>query len=727
MSHSSILHSFEKRLLAVFLVIILSTLAALYFFNRNNNSIIDTSFWVQHSKDVLENTEKVRYCIKEIENESRTFVITGKAEVADSFYAVIPKTKRLIQALKELTADNPYQQVRLDSLMQLSEKRVKFAGLLVDTRKKEGFEAAKAILERGTGFMLGLKIVYLINSIQNSENALLESRKKRNQESVGNSGLFVRIFLIAIALLLVGVLYTVLHTLRLRRAGQQALLESREWLSQTLSGIGDAVIATDTAGHITFMNPVAENLTGWKQQEAIGKPVSEIASFTYPHGVMHEHPVMEIIHKKSALTGPVHDTFLVTRHKKETAVDNNVSSIYNNRKELIGAVLVMRDAEKQRAYEKAIKENNNFLNAVLENIPNMIFVKDAEHLRFIRFNKAGEELLGFSREDLLGRSDLDFFPQEQADFFIKKDQETLHSGKMLDIPQEEIDSKTLGRRWLHTRKIPVNGVDGNPLYLVGISEDITEQKKKNDEVRALNQSLEENVIQLKHANKELESFSYSVSHDLRAPLRAIDGYTKILLEDYGEKIDDEGKRMMDIVMKNARKMGQLIDDLLAFSRIGKQSMTQIPIDMNSLVYSIITEIQQQQPGLHCAFKTSDLPALHADLGMMRIVLTNLISNAIKYSSKKEHPEVEIGSFKKDGHAVYFVKDNGAGFEMKYYDKLFGIFQRLHSNSEFEGTGVGLAIVNRIITRHGGIVWAESKPDEGATFYFSITKEEHTNL
>ncbi len=223
--------------------------------------------------------------------------------------------------------------------------------------------------------------------------------------------------------------------------------------------------------------------------------------------------------------------------------------------------------------------------------------------------------------------------------------------------------------------------------------------------------------ELAYANNELDSFSYSVSHDLRAPLRAINGYSQVLMEDYGHQLDETGKQTIDVIIKNAFKMAALIDDLLTFSRIGKQGLTKVILNMNTIINGVVQEFKAQNNTVNFIIKP--LEDIEGDGSMLKQVITNLVSNAIKYSGKKENAVVEIGSFKKNDTIVYYVKDNGAGFDMKYYDKLFGVFQRLHSASEFEGTGVGLALVQRIIKKHHGEVWAEAEPEKGATFFFSL--------
>lgn len=237
----------------------------------------------------------------------------------------------------------------------------------------------------------------------------------------------------------------------------------------------------------------------------------------------------------------------------------------------------------------------------------------------------------------------------------------------------------------------------------------------------LNKNLEKKNEELEYVNKELESFSYSVSHDLRAPLRALDGYSNILKEDYSKVLDDEGKRLLGSIQYNAKKMGALVDDLLSFSRLGKKEIQKSKTNMHETVESVLNEIRGSMPH-KAAIKINTLLSANADHFLLQQVWVNLISNAIKYSKKNENPHVEIGSAKSESEITYYIKDNGAGFSMDYVDKLFGVFQRLHSEKEFEGTGIGLAIVQRIIVKHGGRVWAEAKLNEGATFYFTLPND-----
>jgi PAS domain S-box-containing protein len=277
-------------------------------------------------------------------------------------------------------------------------------------------------------------------------------------------------------------------------------------------------------------------------------------------------------------------------------------------------------------------------------------------------------------------------------------------------------------RWLY-EDVRVVQEATNAWDLIGVCTDITERKQAEQAIQRLNEELEQRVrnrtAELEAANKELESFSYSVSHDLRAPLRAIDGYSKIMVEEYGETLTEDGKHLCSIVRSEAQRMGQLIDDLLSFSRLGRWSMHATPIDTAGIIEEILRDLLTPEARKQIEFHIGPFPIAIGDANLVRQVWTNLLSNAVKFSSKRVRPRIDITGSIAGREALFTIRDNGAGFDMKYADKLFGVFQRLHSITDFDGTGVGLAIVERVIHRHGGRVWAEGKPDEGATFCFTL--------
>ncbi|CAN5917303.1 hypothetical protein BH11MYX3_BH11MYX3_06320 [soil metagenome] len=374
----------------------------------------------------------------------------------------------------------------------------------------------------------------------------------------------------------------------------------------------------------------------------------------------------------------------------------------------------LRESEAIRTAQQVAVRANRFLDAVIEHIPDMVFVKDAARLEFTRLNRAGEELLGVSRADLIGKTDYDLFPPAEAEFFQAKDRETLNNKRLVDIPEEPINTAN-GPRWLHTKKVPILDDDGTPLYLLGISQDITERKRADTELQRATEQAE-------RVSKELEAFSYSVAHDLRAPLRGIDGFSQALLEDYADKLDAAGRRYLDRVRESAQRMALLIDDLLALSKVTRSELNVRHVDLSALAQASVAALQRAEP--ERAFEIVIEPGLttEADPRMLAIALDNLFGNAWKFTSKVASPRIELFALTRDGQRAFAVRDNGAGFDMQYASKLFGVFQRLHTEAEFPGTGIGLATVARIIHRHRGQVSAEGAPGSGATFFFTLGTE-----
>lgn len=372
---------------------------------------------------------------------------------------------------------------------------------------------------------------------------------------------------------------------------------------------------------------------------------------------------------------------------------------------------------------EGLRKSEEFLNSIIENIPTMIYVKDAEELRLVRLNKAGEEILGSSGKDLIGKNDFDIFLKDDAGISRQRDMEVIKNKHLLDSKEEKINTMSLGERIFHIKRMPLLSENGLPQYLLGIAEDITEWKKAEEEINKLNADLENRVkhrtAELEIANKDLETFAYSVSHDLRAPLRAIEGFSSFIREEYFEILDDTGKDYINRLHNSAIHMGELIDNMLLLSRV-KISETKFSyFSLSELAQAIVDEFRLNEPERNVNVIIEEGISVYADLDLIRIALTNLMSNAWKYTSKCTNAEIEIGAKDIEGKKVYYVKDNGAGFDMTFVNNLFIPFKRLHSGSEFKGTGVGLATVHRIIKRHGGDIWAEAEVDKGAIFYFTL--------
>lgn len=382
----------------------------------------------------------------------------------------------------------------------------------------------------------------------------------------------------------------------------------------------------------------------------------------------------------------------------------------------LASFIIHMDIVERRRYENALRKSEYRMQSILDNSTAIIYIKNIEG-RYLLVNHWFEKLFALKREDIIGKTDHEIFSKEFADEFRKNDQKVIETRTALHL--EEIAPHPQGLATYISIKFPLVE-DGGSIYAIcGISTDITERKKSEDAIKQLNQSLQQQAVQLEITNQELEAFSYSVSHDLRAPLRAIDGFSDLLIHESGENLDAEGQRLLDVIRANTKQMGHLIDDLLAFSRLSRKAMNKRTIQMTELARSVIDDLKITQAERAASVTIKDLPPAEGDPALIRQVFRNLISNAMKFS--KNHPDsvVEIGSFPQDSENVYYVKDNGVGFNMDYGHKLFRVFERLHRAEEFPGTGVGLAIVERIVRRHGGKVWAEGTPNQGATFYFSL--------
>jgi PAS domain S-box-containing protein len=363
--------------------------------------------------------------------------------------------------------------------------------------------------------------------------------------------------------------------------------------------------------------------------------------------------------------------------------------------------------------------------AIVESSDDAIIGKDLRGI-VTSWNAGAEKEFGYSASEMIGHSITRLIPQDRQEEEAKI-LEQIERGKSVrhfETVRLRKDGSTFDA------SVTVSAIKDRAGRIVGASKvlrDITTRKKAEETIHRLNAELEQRVIertaQLEAANRELEAFTYSVSHDLRAPLRAMDGFSQAVLEDYGAQLPEGGQRYLQTIREGAQRMGTLIDDLLTFSRLSRLPLNKRAVDTGRLVRDTIEELGAQREGRQIEISVGELPPCHGDLALLKQVWLNLLSNAFKYTRQRERAVIEVGSLreKEQDENVYFVRDNGTGFDMRYVGKLFGVFQRLHRAKEFEGTGVGLAIVHRIIQRHGGRVWAEAAVDRGATFYFTLPR------
>jgi PAS domain S-box-containing protein len=361
-----------------------------------------------------------------------------------------------------------------------------------------------------------------------------------------------------------------------------------------------------------------------------------------------------------------------------------------------------------------------FLSSIVESSEDAIIGKDLTG-KVVSWNAGAERMFGYSAADIVGTSIERLLAPDRPDE-ERRILENARRGEthLYETVRIRKDGKSVDTSLAVS---PIRDAHGTIVGVSSIARDITERKRAEEQILKLNAELEHRVqmrtAELTAANQELEAFTYSVAHDLRAPLRHIDAFTRILQEDFAGTFPPEAAQLLDTIRRGSENMSRLVNDLLNLAHVGRQELKREPISLKTLIEEVITDLKGETEGRDVEWRIADLPTVEGDPGLLKQVFANLLSNAVKYTRPRQHANIEIGLRQMNEETVLFIRDNGVGFNMKYADKLFGVFQRLHRAEEFEGTGVGLAIVERVIKRHGGHIWAESEIDKGATFYFTL--------
>jgi PAS domain S-box-containing protein len=361
--------------------------------------------------------------------------------------------------------------------------------------------------------------------------------------------------------------------------------------------------------------------------------------------------------------------------------------------------------------------------ALLDHTSAVIYMRALDG-KYLLVNREYERLFNVRREEIVGLTDHDLFPRDTADDFRANDLMAISQGS--PVRMEESTPGEDGPRTYITVKFPLMDDAGRAYAICGISTDITERKRAEEEVRRLNEELEERVrhrtSELEASTRELDAFAYSVSHDLRAPLRSLAGFSEVLLEDYGDRLDATGQGYLGRIEANAARMARMIDDLLDLSRATRVELRRERVDVSNVARDVLEELRDAAPDRDVQAAVADNLIASGDPHLIRLILHNLLGNAWKFTARRSPAVIRVDSIIRHDTPVFTVSDNGAGFDMRYVAKLFDPFQRLHSTTDFEGTGIGLAIVHRIVSRHGGRIWAESEPGQGATFFFTLAGE-----
>ncbi|MGE5263045.1 MAG: sensor histidine kinase [Acidobacteriota bacterium] len=503
-----------------------------------------------------------------------------------------------------------------------------------------------------------------------------------------------------------------------RRRTEQALMQSRAEFQALLESAPDAIVNVDADGRIVLVNSQTEKMFGYSREELLGQPVEVLIPPRYHRAHIHHRGG----YTASPTTRPMGIGLKLAGRRKEGSefpVEISLSPVRTQNGFCVMSII--RDvSDRQRAEERLSESESRFRTLVEQVRDYAIFGLDRQGV-VTSWNKGAERVYGYGSEEIVG--------QHFSRFFTLAEKSSGKPPRELEIAAAEGVFKEVGQRvrkdgvriWVDVLITALRDPDGTLRGFAKVTRDITERKRAQEEIAKLNEELEHRVHELSSVNQELETFSYSVSHDLRAPLRAIAGFSQALEEDYADVLDKQGMDYARRVNAATQRLNQLIDDMLTLSRVTRSEMSRDTLaDLSSMAQSIVAQWRATQPDRQVEIVIQPHLETRGDPRLLRIALENLLGNAWKFTSKVPRARIELGTAgTEDDRIVYFVRDNGAGFDMTYSDKLFGPFQRLHTATEFPGTGIGLATVQRIIHRHGGRVWADSVVGEGATFYFTL--------
>jgi PAS domain S-box-containing protein len=507
-----------------------------------------------------------------------------------------------------------------------------------------------------------------------------------------------------------------------RHETEIALRESEERFRMLVEGIKDhGIFMLDLDGRVFSWNSGAENIFGYKSSEILGKNVSTFYLSNEAEAGEPHQSLQQAIEK-----GQVKEEGIrVRKDGSQFWAEITLSSLHDNGGGIKGFVHVTRDVTEKKRSQQALQRSEELYRLLIEGVQDYaIFMLDTDG-KIASWNIGAERMQGYKSSEIIG--------QKFSRFYLAEDIERGQPEHALGVAAIKGCYEDEGWRckkdgilfWASMSLTAVKNENGELCGFSVIVRDITQKMESEEKIRKLNTELERRVgdrtAELEAINRELQAFSYSVTHDLRAPLRHIENFLSLLKKNAGNNLDDRCQKYLQTIADSTRKMDKLIEDLLAFSRMDSTEMYELPVQMNDLIKVVLHDLQHDLEGRNVEWVIGDLPLIQGDPVMLWLVLINLLSNALKFTRTRENARIEIRCSMTPQEHVFMISDNGVGFNMKDVDKLFGVFQRLHSSNEYEGSGVGLANVRRIIQRHGGRTWAEGCMDRGATFYFSLPR------
>lgn len=693
---------------ALILIVVIGVVAY-----ENAREFIETNQQVTHTVEVLAALNMILAHVAEAESSQRGYVITGYISYLD-FYAVSRvNVQNSLLRLHELTKDNASQHESVALLEILIDLRFSLMDDSIEARRRGGFEAAQQMLMTGRGSQTMDNIRGIIQLMLNEEHGLLEMRRTQSEATAQNTFLTFAAF----TLTAVGLLMSVFVLINREMMGRKRAEETaRRYADEVQDLYDNAPCGYHSLGpDATFLqiNQTELNWLGYTREEVVGKlKFSDVIS-------SRSLPVLEANFPLLKQRGWVHDLEFEMKRKDGSTfvVLLNATAVVGENGQFMRTRSTLVDITDRKRAEEALRISEERWRSLVQNAPDIIITTDLDGcLQFV--NRLPDNM---PHEEVIGKSMYDVIVPEQREMLAQAVAHVRETGEAVSF---EVTSALSGRHFLNQLG-PIR-LGGELVGFISTATDITERRKIEEQVQQLNRDLEQRTVDLEVINKELEAFTYSVSHDLRAPLRAMNGFSKQLHEKYSENLPEKAQHYLARIQQNSERMGNLIDDLLTLSRLGRQPLNLRSVNLRDIAQEVVRELNIAGEYPDARVLIDDLPMCWADHTLMKVVYLNLLTNALKFSSREQEPVIHLGFQQEPAKVIYFVKDNGVGFDMQFADKLFGVFERLHSSREFDGTGVGLATVQRIIHRHGGRVWAEAAPNEGATFYFTLQGEPEPN-
>jgi PAS domain S-box-containing protein len=669
---------------------------------------------VSHTYEVITVSDDLLTVLVDAETGERGYLLTGQSEYLQPYESAVSREESLRRTLRHLTGDNPEQQARMEELDRLAVERLDVIKAAIALRQKNENDAALSLIRSGRGKRIMDQFRAQIQSVEAAERGLLavrasalggENQRMRWALGLGGGSLLV---------LLIVAGTVIERDFAKIAAGKRSLAESEEQFRTLANAIPQLCWMANADGWRTWYNQRWYDYTGADPEQVKGWGWQSVHAAQALPQVMERWRASLATGEPLDMTYPLRGSDGVFR-----PFLTRVMPLRDREGKVARWIGTNTDIREQKETERALRESEQRFRALVTASSDVIYRMTPDWSGMCQLD--GRDFLADTTALNANWLQEYIHPDDQP-HVMAVIREAIRTKTVFQLEHHVLRADgTLG--WTFSRAVPVLDATGEIIEWFGAATDVTRRKEGEEQIRRLNAELErrvaERTAELQASNNELEAFAYSVPHDLRAPLRGIDGWSLALLEDYGASFDSKAQGYLQQVRSETQRMGLLIDDLLQLSRITRAEMRRQAVDLTRLAQSVAGRLSDSNPGRRIDFRISAGLAAEGDGRLIEVVLTNLLGNAVKFTGRRDEALVEFGQTGDNGLTAFYVRDNGAGFDMAYANNLFGAFQRLHKAKDFPGTGIGLATVQRIIRRHGGRVWAEAKPGEGATFYFTI--------